>query len=560
MQIKNSWQLLLPSAISFFFTDSMSYAQEVPDNEASHYYLNVLWPSVSLDAQHPPYIYDYEPNNPVSKATFNINFLYPINRICNDTDSSIFNCFWPRRNRFRDNTTNNNVYNAFTSTGFFIETERDDNLVCALTAAHNVAVPLGLDSYQTFDIKNMNIPDKSILALNYRRVNPYSEEVSFFGNFIPENTIKVVRAINNDRINPGEDPAKFYNDLALLLIDTSSLKGRTMISKLPVQFSAAGSYLPTGNLMIKGHPFGWPLNQGVVHTIAQFPNHYAVALFTNEAMTAGSSGGPAAFGNGNNAVDGIIVREASNQTHQGVLASLLTPLLQDIEETCKQSKKPKYVYKTSTIDPISVFVKGFTQPGKNRDVVAHVSGTSCQGAAVDTAFISTTASQKVAYDQALAYASAYPNKDIYIYRIRADEKFYNAKESLQDSMQHYGNKLDSVLAFTKVGFEKEYLFLDDLTYQGIPSENIENAFLFKQENGHIHHKQINNKNFKQANTTSSKFSYIGPQSVSNNISLMTKTGNVSSNGSCFMPDSIPNIDKQVLTEVILNTKLLHDEL
>lgn len=202
---------------------------------------------------------------------------------------------------------------------------------------------------------------------------------------------------------------------------------------------------------------------------------------------------------------------------------------------------------------------GFTQPVKNRDVVAHVSGVSCQGAAADTAFISTTASQKVAYDQALAYASSYPNKDIYIYRIRADDKFYNAKKSLHDSLGYYENKLNSVLTFSREGFEKEYLFLDDLTYLGIPSENIENAFIFKQENGHIHHKQINNKYFKQANTASSKFSYIGPQSESNNNTLMAKTDKFSANESCFISDSIPNINKQIFSNLILNMNI-KDEL
>lgn len=530
-----------------------SVRAQVPDTAPGQYRLDLAWPAGGLDTQHPPFIYDYDPDHVVSKGTF---------AMVNCSDRS-----------------------CRSASGFFIDTDRDDDKVCAMTAGHVVRGIFELNDPGSGDDSSevvssevessedesaritsrmlplnflgVALPGETTVALNYKRLNPQEQKVSFFGSRMPPGSIQVVRSLMGSPASTG-----IRQDLALLLIDVSRLKGRSTMSTLPYAYAAEGS-VPEGRLVVKGHPKSWPLHRSDIHSTIAHSGEFNLSAVAHGAMSEGASGGPWAYNESHGTAFavhscGANCHDAQGQPIEGISGSFLTPLKAEIEATCKPSKKKKYVFLTSVVKPITAFLRGFTPPGKNRDVLAHVSGASCLGPMADTAFISTTSGQDVAYDRALAYASAFPGEEVYVYKIRADEKFYNAKASLQDSLKHAEKTSVSILTSNKADFENEYLFLDDVTFQGIPSSNIASAFLFKKRSdGKISHQWISNVNFNPADTTTSTFSYVGPSSSQNNMNLtwMTKVGNAAPNGSCLMSGSIPESATHFPAEALFRLRI-----
>ena len=94
---------------------------------------------------------------------------------------------------------------------------------------------------------------------------------------------------------------------------------------------------------------------------------------------------------------------------------------------------PEFVYRMDTRSPDQIFTYGFSSWGSNDNVFAHTSGYSCVEVDFNqrnSAFISTSADLGWARTQALIYSLTFPNQNIYLYRIRANDYFYNAVESL----------------------------------------------------------------------------------------------------------------------------------
>lgn len=529
--IKKTAGFLSASMLAMLFAAPASYA-DVPDTDPHTFGLASSWPPGGLDVQHPPFVYDFFPNDNASKATFN-------------TTTCVGNVCAP-------------------GSAFFIETDREDEKTCVITAGH-VADNLTLKLPESSETEGSDsslrngrrISGKTSIALNYHRLDPSTQNVSFFGNVMPEGSMHVVRNIQDQPIYSSEEEEGYFRDIALLLIDTSRLKGRAMTSTLPYSYVPAGS-LPAGSPVVKGHPHGWPLHRNEFFSMTAYPGQFALSAELDGMLAEGSSGGPwvhqgeqgPAFAVSTCAAD---CENFLGDDQQHVFASYLTILKDDIEATCKQSERPKYVYKTSTRVPTMAFAAGFVPPGRNRDVVAHVSGASCQDGKADTAFVSTTKNQAVAYERALAVASAYPGQAVYIYRIRADEKFYNAKKSLQDSLKHFEKTSVSLLTVSQANLEQEFLFVDDVTFGGLPAENIAGAMMFKKEkDGAIRHQHFSNASFKPLQTKASSFSYVGPDSSGGkmNVTWVSKIGASALNGSCLMPGSVPEDVKRFPAELL----------
>lgn len=552
--MRNQVSFRSAAMLCLFSVVTSVYAVEIPDTDPHQFKFDLSWPPGGLDAQHPPFLYDYDSNHKVSKATFLFE-----------------NC---------------NGLHCVLGSGFFIETERDDGKVCAVTAGHVIRDAFSLrgessesewsdgwssewssewsgdDSISRTSRILPDIFDQRFLSgdttigLRYGRLNSREQKVSFFGNRMPSGSIKVVRSILE--MVPNGTP-----DVALLLIDPSTMKGFGTTSMVPYSYVTPGSSL-VGNIVIKAHPKGWPLHISHVRSASLLPSPFGISASVEGSTWNGSSGGPWATDQNFGTVFAVHSKgevEGNLERSNNVSASYLTPLRADIEAACQPSKKKKYVFLTSVMKPVTAFLKGFLPPGKNRDVLAHISGASCLGPMADTAFISTTSSQSVAYERAYAYASAYPGEEVYIYRIRADGKFFNAKASLQDSLKHAESASVPLFTTSKMDVENEYLFLDDVTYKGIPSSSIASALLFKKaEDGKISHQWISNADFKDADTVSSVFSYVGPLSSQKklNVTWMTKVGGSPPNGACLMSDAISDSMKRFPAELLLHRTLLSE--
>lgn len=514
---------------AFPLISPMVYADSAPDSDPRQYYFTL--PQPDLNSQHPPYLYDYEPDNKVSQATFGLNFHRPHN------GQQIIPLY---------------------GTAFFIDTDRSDNKICALTAGHGVTE---LQPPYQAEIHNLKIPLESSIATNYRRHDSSDvQKVSLYGKHLAARAIEVVYAKDGSLIQGiTPDQPEYVEDIALLLIDKAQLKNVNSISTLAAGYLPRGAYPmslhPSGAMamVLKGHPFGWPLHKNTVSSIIERNNSlaaYGFVAVTDAPVSGGMSGSPLVYGT---TAYGINSRNI-NEIEKAGLVSTLTPLEKHIEETCFQNKNPRAVYKVSTLSRMKAFVNGFTASGKNRDVVAHLSGASSRQGNAETAYVSTTKSQRVALKLAQNYIEENPGKEVYLYKIRADNRFSNASASLWDTLKHHGSASAPTLTFSRVAFDDEYLFVNDMNDAGIPAENIENALLLKKEKGDIRFLMFENDKYKAANTRASEFSYVGPLPENPSYrTWVTRTNSSQITGAGMMPEVVVN--KPFPAEALLHSEL-----
>lgn len=459
------------------------------------------------------------------------------------------------------------VLTALQPQGFFIRTEREDRKICAITAAHAFipvfgSPPEGKDWALTE--KLIRVPVR--LSHNYIKTNPQQNNVSFYPTTFPEETILLAKAINSNTFNTVPGRNDYTTDLALLLLDESSLRDAQEIQKLDVD------YLPTKvtpapgqpPLIVKGHPHAWPLNKSLVtdatshEDFFEIPDHYYFMDVALEgAVAPGSSGSPVVMNNGRiyKAI-GLMAGEFTGTEFARV--SSLTPLKESIEKHCRQRKKGQFVFATTAMNAGIVFAKGLIAEGDNRDVVGHVSGTSGNAGHAASAFVSTTASQALAHERAEGWLAANPGKEINIYRIRADHRFYNAESSLNETLRNYKNNGVSApaLTFSRSGLAEEYLFLDDNINKSIlPAENIVEVISLKREGKKSSFTLTANNRYQPAQTEASPYSYVGPLPDKTYGTWVAKIPNSTLTGANLMPGSIPDNVKKFPAEIIFHTEL-----
>ncbi len=122
--------------------------------------------------------------------------------------------------------------------------------------------------------------------------------------------------------------------------------------------------------------------------------------------------------------------------------------------------------------PDAAFVSGFPAPGTNEDIFAHASGQSCANG--QTAFVSTTTSESFAYERALYALIASPNAEAYVYRIRADDSFYDAGASLRTS-RSYGSHADLIAMAERFEHQQEWL-----AHGGVPASHVVSVQIYRR--------------------------------------------------------------------------------
>ncbi|MBJ7263320.1 MAG: hypothetical protein JHC61_06090 [Burkholderiaceae bacterium] len=128
---------------------------------------------------------------------------------------------------------------------------------------------------------------------------------------------------------------------------------------------------------------------------------------------------------------------------------------------------PSLVYRVDTRPPDEIFVHGFRAWGNDHNIVAHVNGHTCTGAARTSAFVSTMASFHMVDE--LVASHLRERATTYVYSIRADSNFYSAPATV-DYFQSYNPlaplSLNSLRMSRRV---QEWVAVDRIPPQNISS-------------------------------------------------------------------------------------------
>lgn len=130
---------------------------------------------------------------------------------------------------------------------------------------------------------------------------------------------------------------------------------------------------------------------------------------------------------------------------------------------------PNFVFRADFRDPRTIFIEGFKSIGQNVNLLEHVQGTSCSyGPNPSTAFVATTSNESFAekWGADQLWIDSTKGPQVYIYRIRATDRFYSAYDSLLDSYIRK-NKQKYKSAADHYKYQQEWL-----AYNGIPHELI----------------------------------------------------------------------------------------
>lgn len=169
---------------------------------------------------------------------------------------------------------------------------------------------------------------------------------------------------------------------------------------------------------------------------------------------------------------------------------------------------PKYVYRIDSRPPDDIFNNGFSSWGQNNNVFSHISGASCveqDQQQRDSGFISTSANSDWSMAMTYIRSRQFTNEHIYLYRIRADEHFYNAVSSLELYARNNPDTVVSEFNYVPARTATEYI-----TPHNILSENIDMAVdFFTPDGGDTVTNSSTNSNYRDANTRASTQAYGG---------------------------------------------------
>ncbi|MGO4700954.1 scabin-related ADP-ribosyltransferase [Dyella sp. 2RAB6] len=109
----------------------------------------------------------------------------------------------------------------------------------------------------------------------------------------------------------------------------------------------------------------------------------------------------------------------------------------------------RFVYRFDTRPPEQIFASGFSPRGSDTSLIRHVLAWT-----EESAFVAATSSLEVATSLAITYLEANPGAVGFIYRIQADESFYEAIPSLEHFLaQERGAGIDPRHYYTERGLD-----------------------------------------------------------------------------------------------------------
>ena len=161
---------------------------------------------------------------------------------------------------------------------------------------------------------------------------------------------------------------------------------------------------------------------------------------------------------------------------------------------------PQFVYRADFREPLSIFQTGMQSHGTCENVFYHVQGRNCKEGT--SAFISTTSNEKEAESIVKMKLQGDPTKQsIYVYKIRADQRFYSADFSLMTAAAQAGNAKE---AQKYRELAKQYKSQEEwFAYKEIPTALIQQAATYPRNLVNLNKKGAvvpNSNRYVDANT------------------------------------------------------------
>ena len=174
---------------------------------------------------------------------------------------------------------------------------------------------------------------------------------------------------------------------------------------------------------------------------------------------------------------------------------------------------PDFVYRVDFRKAGSIFKNGFQSWGKCENVYAHVDGKNLK----ESAFISTT-SEDGAAEQIVEDILNHPRNTkmtIYVYKIRADQRFYSADYSLMTAAERYWHKEKREKADKYERLAIDYKWQKEwFAYKVIPSTMIQQVTTYERN-------LVNQKIYKGLVVQNSH--YVAEDTVANRLPFPEST-------------------------------------
>ena len=191
-----------------------------------------------------------------------------------------------------------------------------------------------------------------------------------------------------------------------------------------------------------------------------------------------------------------------------VLLSLLLVVFSTANLTPSAAKPnpPHFVYRADFREPLSIFHTGMLSYGTCENVFYHIQGKNCKQKT--SAFVSTTSSEQEAMNIVKIKLAGDSTKDkIYVYKIRADPRFYSAIYSLMTAADKYSiaGKQQDALKYRQLA-EKYKSQEEWMAYKEIPSTLIQLAITYPRNLVNLNKKGavVTNARYADANSFASQ--------------------------------------------------------
>lgn len=196
------------------------------------------------------------------------------------------------------------------------------------------------------------------------------------------------------------------------------------------------------------------------------------------------------------------------------------------------SMSANFVYRVDERSPSQIFRDGFTSWGNNMDLLDHVSGISCHGNSYGSAFIPTSASRNSALRIANEiFSSRLPRPQIlYLYRIRADSRFYNVYSNLESIDERANIEIENNLYYM-ADRQEEVVAL-----RRIPTTQIHQVTELSYNNGEVNEGTMSSNNnyvMRQTNINLGVIPGVLPTNQNTNRNAIYAFGALIS--ACFLP-------------------------
>lgn len=149
---------------------------------------------------------------------------------------------------------------------------------------------------------------------------------------------------------------------------------------------------------------------------------------------------------------------------------------------------PQFVYRADDREPLSIFQTGMQSYGTCENVFYHVQGRNCRERT--SAFISTTSNEKEAENIVKIKLANDPKKqNIYVYKIRADQRFYSAGYSLLTAADKYSKAGNAKEAQKYRDLAELYKSQEEwMAYKDIPYNMIQQATNYSRNSVNLNKK------------------------------------------------------------------------